>query len=314
LTLDVFLTHTIAGGDYNLQVWDALWSGIWFKHNPECIEYIGLLPKQMNKCIRKYQFGKLMGLINDSNADLVILGGDLNENLPEKLISNDTLFKTNLTIWNGGIFHSCGGKRVFAQICKTAKGKNSMEECCEDNIVPNGNFASGETITASLNNCSNLAFSEDKNDLYFKLKSENDDLFCPMDFDIETVSGRKLITANKNLNGRPVKETEFKKLEFAPGGYDSWELLYKSMKYAGSSYINDENYATYGNPQNTYTKDKETWTLDYIFYKSNNNEASIELEEFSVPWITTKKSNGDLITLSDHEPILATFQTKRVPT
>ena len=87
MTLDVFLTHTIAGGDYSLQVWDALWSGIWFK-NGTCIEYIGLLPKQNNECLREFQFGKLMGLINESNADLVILGGDLNENPPEKLIRN----------------------------------------------------------------------------------------------------------------------------------------------------------------------------------------------------------------------------------
>ena len=83
----------------------------------------------------------------------------------------DPLIKTNLTIWDGGIFHSCGGKRVFAKICKTAKGKNTFEECCEDNIVPDGSFSQGETITASLNNCTKMDFSEDKNDVYFKLQS-----------------------------------------------------------------------------------------------------------------------------------------------
>ena len=86
---------------------------------------------------------------------------------------SDPLIKTTLTIWDGGIFHSCGGKRVFAKICKTAKGKNSFEECCEDNIVPSGTFTPGETIAAFLNNCMNLEFSEENNDLYFKLKSEN---------------------------------------------------------------------------------------------------------------------------------------------
>ena len=41
---------------------------------------------------------------------------------------------------------------------------------------------------------------------------------------------------------------------------------------------------------------------------NSNNGASIELEDFSVPLITAKKSNGELITLSDHEPMIATFQ------
>ena len=85
----------------------------------------------------------------------------------------DPLIKTNLTIWDGGIFHSCGGKRVFAKICKTVKGESSFEECCEDNIVPSGSFSQGETIAANLNNCLNLAFTEENNDLYFELKSEN---------------------------------------------------------------------------------------------------------------------------------------------
>ena len=91
----------------------------------------------------------------------------------EKLEFVDAFSRTTLTIWDGGIFHTCGGKRVFAKICKTAKGKNSFEECCEDNIVPNGSFSQGETIVANLNNCMNLQFTEEKNDLYFKLKSEN---------------------------------------------------------------------------------------------------------------------------------------------
>ena len=91
-----------------------------------------------------------------------------------------------------------------------------------------------------------------------------------MNFYIETLSGRKL---TKNLKGSPVKATEFEKLEFVapPGGFKDWDLLYKTMKYAGSKYVNDENYATHGNPQNTYTGNDIPSKLDYIFYKRYSN-------------------------------------------
>ena len=88
-----------------------------------------------------------------------------------------------------------------------------------------------------------------------------------MNFDIETLSGIKL---TKNLQESPGNATEFKKLDFVdpPGGFKDWDLLYKTMKYAGSNYIHDENYATHGNPQNTYNdNDAIPSKLDYIFYK-----------------------------------------------
>ena len=59
LTLDVFLTHTIAD--------DTKYG----------------YTKETSKWVRKFQIGTLMGLINESEADLVILGGDLNEDPPE---------------------------------------------------------------------------------------------------------------------------------------------------------------------------------------------------------------------------------------
>ena len=58
LTLDVFLTHTIA-------------------------DDTGHYTKQTSKWVRKFQIGTLIGLINESEADLVILGGDLNEDPPQ---------------------------------------------------------------------------------------------------------------------------------------------------------------------------------------------------------------------------------------
>ena len=58
LTLDVFVTHTMADDPWIYSSRESKWG-------------------------RKHQIGQLMGLINESDADLVILGGDLNEDPPE---------------------------------------------------------------------------------------------------------------------------------------------------------------------------------------------------------------------------------------
>ena len=82
---------------------------------------------------------------------------------------SDHPIRTKLTIKDSIKDGSCGRHLIFVKICKFDKGKYSNGVCCEENIIPTGSFAIGERTVANLKTCRKLVFSEDKNDLYFKL-------------------------------------------------------------------------------------------------------------------------------------------------
>ena len=65
-----------------------------------------------------------------------------------------------------------------------------------------------------------------------------------------------LVILGGDLNDTPPKDSN-----------NPLTLVYQTMKNAGESYINDEKYATYGNPHNSYTGNDDSIILDYIFYK-----------------------------------------------
>ena len=78
---------------------------------------------------------------------------------------------------------------------------------------------------------------------------------------------------------------------------DSFREFYKN----DPSKLTDKNFATLGNPQNTYTeKDQSPVIYDYIFYKNQG----ITLTDFKVLNLKTKKEE---LSVSDHQALSAKF-------
>jgi len=78
---------------------------------------------------------------------------------------------------------------------------------------------------------------------------------------------------------------------------DAFEEFYKN----DPAKLTDPNFATLGNPQNTYTdKDQQPVVYDYIFYKNKG----VSLNDYKVLNLKTKKEE---LSLSDHQALSATF-------
>jgi len=65
-------------------------------------------------------------------------------------------------------------------------------------------------------------------------------------------------------------------------------------------------FATYANPRNTYTKQYVPERLDYLMYRTIKS-ISMSTVEFKMPNLQTRTSDNRAISLSDHEPLVATF-------
>ena len=78
---------------------------------------------------------------------------------------------------------------------------------------------------------------------------------------------------------------------------DSFREFYKN----DPSKLTDKNFATLGNPQNTYTEKNQSAVIyDYIFYKNK----AISLTDFKVLNLKTKKEE---LSISDHQALSAKF-------
>ena len=80
-------------------------------------------------------------------------------------------------------------------------------------------------------------------------------------------------------------------------------------KYPNTS--NHPGFATFGNPQNTYTHTSLPQRIDYIMFWSTPN-ISMKTADFIMPRYTTLNSNGKILSLSDHEALHANFLIKNV--
>lgn len=73
-------------------------------------------------------------------------------------------------------------------------------------------------------------------------------------------------------------------------------------------------FATYGNQRNSYSYMYDPITYDYVFYKSNSNRTNVWTSWFELPFLTTqifKTHKEETVTLSDHEPVIATLYMKK---
>ncbi|XP_023336100.1 putative neutral sphingomyelinase [Eurytemora carolleeae] len=75
-------------------------------------------------------------------------------------------------------------------------------------------------------------------------------------------------------------------------------------KYPGSSF--HPLFATFGNSENTYTRHYKPERIDYLMYRSIDS-ISMKTVEFTMPIMLTRAADGRIISVSDHEPLSATF-------
>lgn len=69
-------------------------------------------------------------------------------------------------------------------------------------------------------------------------------------------------------------------------------------------------FATFGNDRNTYTRSALPERIDYLMYASVSN-IKMKTYEFIMPVFMTRNKQGRLISLSDHEAILAVYIVER---
>lgn len=65
-------------------------------------------------------------------------------------------------------------------------------------------------------------------------------------------------------------------------------------------------FATFGNAQNTYTHSSQPERIDYLMYRAQNH-LNVKVLEFSMPLFMARTPEGQTVSLSDHEALLATF-------
>jgi len=75
-------------------------------------------------------------------------------------------------------------------------------------------------------------------------------------------------------------------------------------KYSGASF--HPIFATFGNSENTYTRHYKPERIDYLMYRSTPSIKMTTLE-FNMPIMLTRATDGRIISVSDHEPLAATF-------
>ena len=71
-------------------------------------------------------------------------------------------------------------------------------------------------------------------------------------------------------------------------------------------------FATYGNGHNTYTHDSLPERIDYLMYWAAPNTA-MKCVNFTMPMFSTTNSEGNLVSLSDHEALQADFLIEKRP-
>jgi hypothetical protein len=62
-------------------------------------------------------------------------------------------------------------------------------------------------------------------------------------------------------------------------------------------------FATYGKDGNTFTGTKDPRRIDYLMHWCDPNELIMSTVEFKLADFKAKKDNGDIISITDHEPL-----------
>jgi len=65
-------------------------------------------------------------------------------------------------------------------------------------------------------------------------------------------------------------------------------------------------FATFGNAQNTYTHSSPPERIDYLMYRAQSH-LNVKVLDFSMPLLKAVTPEGQTVSLSDHEALLATF-------
>lgn len=76
-------------------------------------------------------------------------------------------------------------------------------------------------------------------------------------------------------------------------------------RYPGASF--HPIFATFGNSENTYTRHYKPERIDYLMYRCKDS-ISMKTQEFNMPIMLTRSADGRIISVSDHEPLFATFK------
>jgi len=71
-------------------------------------------------------------------------------------------------------------------------------------------------------------------------------------------------------------------------------------------------FATFGNAQNTYTHSSPPERIDYLMYRAQNH-LNVKVLDFSMPLLMAVTPEGQPVSLSDHEALLATFLVESKP-
>lgn len=71
-------------------------------------------------------------------------------------------------------------------------------------------------------------------------------------------------------------------------------------------------FATFGNAQNTYTHSSPPERIDYLMYRAQNH-LNVKVLDFSMPLLMAVTPEGQTVSLSDHEALLATFLVETNP-
>ena len=83
-------------------------------------------------------------------------------------------------------------------------------------------------------------------------------------------------------------------------------------KYRGQS--DNPWFATFGNRYNTYTKPSDIpERIDYLMYRVDSPNIVLKCINFTMPMHTTKNKKGKVVSLSDHEFLLADFLIEKLP-
>jgi len=71
-------------------------------------------------------------------------------------------------------------------------------------------------------------------------------------------------------------------------------------------------FATFGNAQNTYTHSSPPERIDYLMYRAQSH-LNVKVLDFSMPLLMAVTPEGQTVSLSDHEALLATFLVESKP-
>merc|ERR1712223_1614343 len=119
------------------------------------------------------------------------------------------LSKIKLTTRSG---FACGGWALFAQICPL-----DLQNCCEEQIVsnPDQGFSGGDIIIKDLKRCNNFTMPIPYgNDFQIRFTSYEETMkqtkesFCPLNVELETNDGNKLMAnfANTRITETPMTQ------------------------------------------------------------------------------------------------------------